>query len=113
MFKNTIKTAVLLAALGALFMGVGSLFGSGGLVIGLMLGLVFVGGSYWFSDKLAVKAAPAPSRSPRGDARSSTPSSATSRQRAEHADAHALHQPRRRSPTPSPPAATRTTRRSP
>jgi len=57
MFRNNVKTVVLLAALGALFMGVGSLFGSGGLVIGLLLGLVFVGGSYWFSDKIAVRAA--------------------------------------------------------
>jgi heat shock protein HtpX len=57
MFKNTLKTAVLLAALGGLFMGIGSLFGTGGLVLGAILGLVFVGGSYWFSDKLAVRAA--------------------------------------------------------
>ena len=56
--RNAMKTAVLLAALGALFMLVGGAFGgSTGLVIGLALGLVFVGGSYWFSDKLAIKAA--------------------------------------------------------
>jgi heat shock protein HtpX len=57
MFKNTTKTVVLLAFLGALFLGVGSFFGQGGLIIGLILGVVFVGGSYWFSDKVAVKAA--------------------------------------------------------
>lgn len=57
MIKNTAKTAILLAALGGLFMGIGALFGQGGLVIGLILGLVFVGGSYWFSDTLAVRAA--------------------------------------------------------
>jgi heat shock protein HtpX len=57
MFKNNLKTVVLLAGLGALFMGIGSLFGQGGLMIGLVLGLVFVGGSYWFSDKIAVRAA--------------------------------------------------------
>jgi heat shock protein HtpX len=57
MFKNGVKTVVLLALIGALFMGVGSFFGSGGLVIGFALGLIFVGGSYWFSDKLAVRAA--------------------------------------------------------
>jgi heat shock protein HtpX len=57
MIKNTAKTAALLALMGALFMGVGSLFGQQGLVIGFVLGLVFVGGSYWFSDKLAVRAA--------------------------------------------------------
>src|SRR3954465_8280015 len=58
MFKNTVKTAAMLALLGALFMVVGgALGGSGGLTIGLMLGLLFVGGSYWFSDTIAVKAA--------------------------------------------------------
>jgi heat shock protein HtpX len=57
MNTNTWKTAALLALIGALFLGIGSLFGQGGLVIGLVLGLVFVGGSYWFSDTLAVKAA--------------------------------------------------------
>ncbi len=57
MSKNGVKTAALLAGIGALFMLVGSFFGSGGLFIGLILGVVFVGGSYWFSDKLAVRAA--------------------------------------------------------
>ncbi len=57
MFRNNVKTVVLLTALGALFIGIGGLFGSGGLILGLLLGLVFVGGSYWFSDKIAVRAA--------------------------------------------------------
>jgi len=57
MFRNNVKTVVLLTGLAALFMAVGSLFGSGGLFLGLMLGLVFVGSSYWFSDKVAVRAA--------------------------------------------------------
>ena len=57
MFKNTLKTAVLLGALGGLMVLIGSLFGQGGAVVGLVLGLVFVGGSYWFSDKLAIRAA--------------------------------------------------------
>jgi len=57
MSKNTIKTFVLLAALGALFMGIGSLWGPNGLYMGLLLGLVFCGGSYWFSDTIAIKAA--------------------------------------------------------
>ncbi|MCU1427238.1 MAG: Heat shock protein [Actinomycetia bacterium] len=57
MLKNNVKTAALLALLGALFMGIGSIWGTQGLFLGLILGLVFVGGSYWFSDKLAVRAA--------------------------------------------------------
>lgn len=57
MFKNTFKTFVLLAAIGGLLMGVGSLFGTTWMVVGLVIGLLFVGGSYWFSDKLAIKAA--------------------------------------------------------
>jgi heat shock protein HtpX len=57
MSKNTIKTFTLLAALGGLLMMIGSFFGRGGLFIGLILGLVFVGGSYWFSDSLAIKSA--------------------------------------------------------
>jgi heat shock protein HtpX len=55
--KNNIKTAVLLAAMGALIMGIGSFFGQGGLIIGLIIAFVFVGGSYWFSDTIAIKAA--------------------------------------------------------
>jgi heat shock protein HtpX len=55
--KNTFKTFTLLALLGGLFMAIGSIWGQGGLIIGLLVGLVFVGGSYWFSDKIAIKAA--------------------------------------------------------
>src|SRR5919199_860102 len=57
MSKNTVKTFVLLAALGGFLMLIGSFFGQGGLFLGLALGLVFVGGAYWFSDKLAIKTA--------------------------------------------------------
>jgi heat shock protein HtpX len=57
MFKNGVKTAALLAGFGVLFMAIGSIWGVSGLMIGLLLGLVFVGGSYWMSDKLAVRAA--------------------------------------------------------
>jgi len=57
MSKNTIKTYVLLAGFGGLLMLVGSFFGQTGLYIGLALGLVFVGGSYWYSDKLAIRSA--------------------------------------------------------
>ncbi len=55
--KNNIKTVVLLAAFGALLMGIGSIWGQGGLFIGLIIGLAMVGGSYWFSDTIAIKAA--------------------------------------------------------
>jgi heat shock protein HtpX len=56
--RNAMKTAALLALLGALFMGIGALIGgSAGLLIGLTLGVLFCGGSYWFSDTLAIKAA--------------------------------------------------------
>ena len=39
---NAVKTAVLLGGLGGLLVLVGSLFGQGGAIIGLALGLVFV-----------------------------------------------------------------------
>jgi heat shock protein HtpX len=56
--KNNIKTAALLAGLGALCMVVGAAIGGkSGLILGLGIGLVFVGGSYWFSDRLAIAAA--------------------------------------------------------
>ncbi|MBV8159680.1 MAG: zinc metalloprotease HtpX [Acidimicrobiia bacterium] len=55
--KNVAKTYLLLAVLGALFIGIGAIFGKGGAIIGLVIGLLFVGGSYWFSDKLAIKSA--------------------------------------------------------
>lgn len=60
MFKNTMKTTVLLAALGGLIVAVAGALGggsSGSFTIGVMLALVMVGGSYWFSDRLALRAA--------------------------------------------------------
>lgn len=56
--KNNLKTAVLLAAIGGLMIVVGgAIGGTAGAALGLGIGLVFVGGSYWFSDTLAIKAA--------------------------------------------------------
>jgi len=57
MFRNTMKTTILLAALGGLMVAIGSLFGRGGAIIGLALGLAIVGFSYWKSDALAIRAA--------------------------------------------------------
>ncbi len=60
MFKNTMKTTVLLASLGGLIVAVAGILGggsSGALTIGLVLAFVMVGGSYWFSDKLALRSA--------------------------------------------------------
>ena len=62
MFKNTLKTTVLLAALGGLIVTVAGVLGggsSGAVMIGVVIALVMVGGSYWFSDKLALKSAKA------------------------------------------------------
>jgi heat shock protein HtpX len=58
MDRNTIKTTFILTLLAALFVGVGALIGQQtGIIIGLVFGLLFTGGSYWFSDKIAIRAA--------------------------------------------------------
>jgi heat shock protein HtpX len=57
MDKNTLKTGVLLAGLGGLLIVIGQwLGGGGGAMIGFAIGLLITGASYWFSDKIAVKA---------------------------------------------------------
>ena len=62
MFKNTMKTSVLLAAMGGLIVAVAGLIGGGSstsFTIGVAIALVMVGGSYLFSDKLALASAKA------------------------------------------------------
>ena len=55
---NNLKTAAILAGIGGLLILAGAAYGgSGGMMIGLVIGLVVVGGSYWFSDKLAIRSA--------------------------------------------------------
>ncbi len=56
--RNTVKTFTLLAGLGGFLVLCGSLIaGTTGTIIGLVLGVGLVGSSYWFSDRLAVRAA--------------------------------------------------------
>lgn len=62
MFKNTMKTTALLGGLGGLIVAVAGVLGGGSsasFTVGLLLAFVMVGGSYWFSDKLAIKSAKA------------------------------------------------------
>ncbi len=55
---NTFKTFLLLVLMAGLFVAVGWLLGgSGGLVIGIVAAVLVVGGSYWFSDRLAIASA--------------------------------------------------------
>lgn len=57
-FKNTMKTVVLLGAIGGLFVLVGSMFGGAtGATVGLIIAFAITGASYWFSDRVAVRAA--------------------------------------------------------
>ena len=59
-FKNTTKTVFLLALLGGIFIVIGGAAnGTAGATVGFVFGLVMVGGSYWFSDTIAIKSAKA------------------------------------------------------
>jgi heat shock protein HtpX len=51
---NGLKTALLLGVLSALILYIGSLFGRGGLFIGLILALGTNAFAYWFSDRIAL-----------------------------------------------------------
>lgn len=57
-FRNTAKTFVLLAGIGGLFVLLGSVFGGiGGALVGLAIAFAITGASYWYSDRIAIKAA--------------------------------------------------------
>jgi heat shock protein HtpX len=58
------KTFVLLAGLSGLLLLAGAQFGEGGLVMALGIALVMNIGTYWFSDKLAIKMAKAHEATP-------------------------------------------------
>jgi heat shock protein HtpX len=51
---NRVKTWVLIAALGGLFIGIGSFWGGQGMVVALVIALIFNFALYWFSDKIAI-----------------------------------------------------------
>ncbi|TEU01685.1 MAG: protease HtpX [Dehalococcoidia bacterium] len=54
---NNVKTVFLLVLLGAVALGIGSIFGYFGLIIGGVLGVILAFSSYWWSDKLALRMA--------------------------------------------------------
>ncbi|MDE3205280.1 MAG: zinc metalloprotease HtpX [Acidobacteriota bacterium] len=55
--RNTLKTTFILTLLAALCVGIGAVWGRGGIIIGLVVALALTGGSYWFSDSIAIRAA--------------------------------------------------------
>lgn len=55
--QNAMKTVALMALLGALFVVVGSYFGTQGAWLGLAIAVAMNFGAYFFSDKLALRAA--------------------------------------------------------
>ena len=111
-WNNGLKTAALLAADRRADLFAGSLIGGrSGLIIALVIALGVNGYAYFNSDKLALRAMRAyPVTETAGPAALRDRAGAGDRGRP--ADAAALRQPDRRSPTPSPPGATRATPRS-
>lgn len=54
---NTLRTLVFMGLLTALIVGVGGIFGGkSGMIIAFVFALILNGGSYWFSDKIALAA---------------------------------------------------------
>ena len=53
--SSTLKTALLLGALTALVLLIGSAFGEGGLIFAFAVAVVMNIGSYWFADKLVLR----------------------------------------------------------
>ncbi len=51
---NRVKTWILIAALGGLFVLIGSFWGTNGMVIALVIALAFNFAMYWYSDKIAI-----------------------------------------------------------
>lgn len=51
---NTVKTTILMLAVFGIFMLVGSMFGTGGMVLAFLLALALNGITYWFSDKIVL-----------------------------------------------------------
>src|SRR6185503_17188021 len=51
---NRLKTWVLIAAMGGLFVLIGSFWGRSGAIIALLIAVVFNFSMYWFSDRIAI-----------------------------------------------------------
>ena len=75
---NRLKTWILIAALGGLFVVIGSIWGVQGAVLGLAIALVFNVAMYWLSGSIAVAHHPLEARDRAGVPRSSTGSSGSS-----------------------------------
>ena len=55
MFKNQLKTVILLALLTALVLWIGQFFGPNGLIIAIIFVVIFNFAGYWYSDKIVLK----------------------------------------------------------